>query len=94
MTPGSTAPDPHDDSGKSPGLAAELGRYTGFGLSLGLATALFAWAGAWLDDRLHTEPLFVIVGAFVGFAGGFYSMYWRLVLRGHEAGRPPDERDT
>lgn len=91
MTRGSRAPDPHDDGGGSTGLATELGRYAGFGLTLGLATAAFAWFGAWLDGRLHTEPLFVIVGAFVGFAGGFYSMYWRLVL--HDRGsREGDER--
>lgn len=64
----------------SGGLAAQLGRYTGFGLTIGLSTALFAWLGTLIDERLRTEPLFVIVGAFLGFGAGFYSMYWRLVL--------------
>ena len=62
------------------GVATQLGRYAGFGLTIGLSTALFAWLGTLLDERLGTEPAFVHVGAFLGFAAGFYSMYWRLVL--------------
>lgn len=91
MKRGSRAPDPEDRG--SAGLATELGRYAGFGLTIGLATAVFAWVGAWLDGRLHTEPLFVILGAFGGFAAGFYSMYWRLVLGGRDADGGPDDRN-
>lgn len=70
-----------DDADGPAGTAVQLGRYAGFGLTMGLATALFAWLGTWVDGRLGTEPLFVVIGAFLGFAAGFYSMYWRLVLR-------------
>lgn len=75
--------------------ARQLGELAGFGLTMALATALFAWLGSLLDDRLGTKPLFVLVGAFVGFGAGFYSMYSRLVLRGREPDRAPrsDERD-
>lgn len=66
---------------ESPRLASELGRYAGFGLTIGAATALFAWLGTLADGWLGTEPLFVLVGAFLGFAAGFYSMYSRLVLQ-------------
>lgn len=68
------------------GVAVQLGRHAGFGLTIGLATALFAWLGTLLDARLGTEPAFVLVGAFLGFAAGFYSMYWRLVLHDDESG--------
>lgn len=61
--------------------AANHSELAGLGLTLGLATALFAWAGNWLDGRLGTSPLFVLLGAFLGFGGGFWSMYSRLVLR-------------
>ncbi|MFV1986254.1 MAG: AtpZ/AtpI family protein [Gemmatimonadota bacterium] len=54
-------------------------------MTLGLAVALFAWAGNWLDSRLGTSPLFVLLGVFGGFGGGFWSMYSRLVLRGRES---------
>jgi len=49
---------------------------------MAVATALFSWLGSLLDARLNTKPLFVLVGAFLGFGGGFYSMYWRLVIKG------------
>lgn len=59
----------------------DYGELAGLGLTLGLATALFAWGGDWLDGRLGTSPLFVLLGAFLGFGSGFYSIYARLVLR-------------
>ena len=58
----------------------QLGRYSGHGLTLGLSTALFAWLGSLADERLHTGPLFVLLGTFIGFGGGFYAMYRQLVL--------------
>lgn len=63
----------------------EVGRYSGYGLTIALSTALFAWLGKLLDERFRTGPLFVIVGTLAGFGASFYSMYWRLVLD-----RPPD----
>ena len=57
-----------------------MGRYGGYGLTLGLSTALFAWLGSLLDERLGTGSLFVVVGTFVGFGGAFYSMYRNLMI--------------
>lgn len=76
---------PLSDQDRSRGTLAELGRYSGYGLTLGIATALFAWIGSVLDERFHTGPLFVLFGTFAGFGAGFYSMYRHLVL---------DERDS
>ncbi|MDT8435478.1 MAG: AtpZ/AtpI family protein [Gemmatimonadota bacterium] len=75
------------------GSLAQLGRYGGHGLTLGLSTALFAWIGWRVDERLHTGPLFVILGTFTGFAAGFYSMYRRLVIEPRIAARDRDARD-
>jgi len=76
----------------------ELGRYGGYGLTIGLATALFAWLGSVLDERLQTGPLFVILGTFTGFGAGFYSMYRHLVVDPREEGPngegPPDSGDA
>jgi len=58
----------------------QLGRYSGHGITLGLSTALFAWLGSLADERLHTGPLFVLIGTFVGFSAGFYVMYRELVI--------------
>ncbi len=78
--------DRENDPVKDPGRpmsprAADHSEIAGLGITLGLATALFAWAGNWLDGRLGTSPLFVLLGAFLGFGGGFWSMYSRLVVR-------------
>lgn len=62
------------------GTLAELGRYSGHGVTLGLSTALFAWLGTLADERLHTEPLFVLLGTALGFGTGFYAMYRQLVI--------------
>ena len=59
---------------------ADAARVAGQGLTLALATGLFLWAGWWLDNRLGTVPLFTVLGAFVGAAAGFYSLYYHVVL--------------
>lgn len=90
-----TEPSPGGGTGAGqdpPGLAGQLGHYAGFGLTIGVATALFAWLGTLLDDWLGTRPLFVLIGAFLGFAAGFYSMYWRLVLQPDTRSEPEDDR--
>lgn len=72
-------------------LIAEVGEYTGFGLTWALSVLLFLLAGWWLDRRIGTEPLFMIVGAFVGASAGFYSLY-RHVMKlgsGGERDEPP-----
>lgn len=66
------------DDEPAPALAGELGRYAGHGLTIALSTALFAWLGSWADDRLGTSPVFVLLGVFVGFGAGFYSMITKL----------------
>lgn len=73
----------------SPG-AANHSELAGLGIMLGLATALFALGGNWIDGRLGTKPLFVLIGTFLGFGGGFWSMYSRLVVRKREDEPEPD----
>ncbi len=64
----------------SPSTMAQVGRHAGYGITIAASAALFAWLGTLLDARLGTRPLFVVLGAFLGFGAGFYSMYRRLVL--------------
>jgi hypothetical protein len=80
------------DGPRPRGTLPEVGRYGGYGLTLGLSTALFAWIGSLHDERFHTGPLFVILGTFTGFAAGFYSMYWHLVLS--QRRQPPDKEEN
>ena len=39
-----------------------------------------------MDGKVGTEPLFMILGAFVGAGAGFYSLYFHMVIE-------PRERD-
>jgi F0F1-type ATP synthase assembly protein I len=52
----------------------------GLGLTLALSVLLFLGIGAWLDSRLGTGPLLLILGAFVGAGAGFYSLYYHIVI--------------
>jgi hypothetical protein len=82
------------NDGNRPGSPlADIGRLGGHGLTLGIATALFAWIGSILDERFRTGPLFVILGTFTGFGAGFYSMYRHLVSKPSEED-PDDEPGT
>jgi ATP synthase protein I len=51
----------------------------GLGFQFAASLVLFFFAGQWLDRRLGTAPVFLLVGVFVGGGGSFYSMYRRLM---------------
>ena len=68
----------------------ETGRYMGHGLTFALSTLVFLLAGWWVDGKLGTSPILLIVGAFVGAAAGFYSLYYHVVV---EPGRAEGEED-
>ena len=53
--------------------------FAGIGIQFALTILVFVLGGVWLDKRLHSSPWFVLVGTFVGAAGGFYSMYRQAV---------------
>jgi len=56
------------------------GRYMGLGLAFALSILLFMGGGAWLDSKLGTTPLLILVGAAVGAGTGFYSLYYHVVI--------------
>jgi ATP synthase protein I len=72
----------------------ELGRYTGLGLTWALSVLFFLLIGYWLDRRLGTLPWFTLVGAFIGAAGGFLSLYKSVTAasRSERHGSPRSER--
>lgn len=51
-------------------------KYLGAGLRFGGAIVMFLLGGLALDGWLHTKPLFILVGTFVGAGLGFVSV-WR-----------------
>ena len=76
-------PKREDPAGRGVRLYAKAAgsELASLGIALGLAIALLAVGGNWLDNRLGTAPLFVLLGVFTGFAGGCYSLFGRLARR-------------
>ena len=72
---------------REPSPLAGAGKYMGLGLQFAGSIVLFMFAGIWLDKRLGTTPIFVILGVFGGAAAAFYVIYRKLM-----ADLPKDER--
>ncbi|MDQ6737907.1 MAG: AtpZ/AtpI family protein [Gemmatimonadota bacterium] len=74
------------EKGSAPG-ASDL---AGVGLQFAVSVILFVFAGQWLDRKVGTGPLFLILGVFLGAGGSFYSMYRKLMAaqRGDGDRRP------
>ena len=56
-------------------------RYSSAGMQLAITVGLGVWAGLWADGKLGTSPILVVVGTFLGFGAGFYSLYMSLFGR-------------
>ena len=56
------------------------GQHLGYGLAWALSVLLFLGAGAWLDGKLGTSPVLLVIGAFIGAGAGFYSLYYHIVI--------------
>ena len=54
-------------------------RLIGVGFFIGGSILLGVVAGRWLDSKLNTEPIFVIVGLVLGIAIAFYGVYQMLL---------------
>lgn len=61
-------------------LARITGQYMGHGLTMAMATMLFLLIGWWVDSKLGTTPVLMLLGAFVGAAAGFYRLYYHVVI--------------
>ncbi len=72
-----------EDSTRSQ-LVSAAGQFTGFGFTWALSVLFFLLGGWWLDGKLGTAPLFTILGAFLGGAAGFYSLYRHIVVASRE----------
>ena len=85
------SPDP-----KREGAAGDLYRYSGLGLQFAATGIVFAFAGRWLDGRIGTSPLGLLVGVFLGFGLGLYSMVKKLPSspkKSRDEKRPPSPSD-
>lgn len=51
-----------------------IATYTHLGLTFAVVVLLGFFGGYWLDGKVGTTPLFAIIGAFAGAAGGFINL--------------------
>jgi len=61
----------------------------GLGLTMALSVLFFLGIGAWVDSKLGTSPLLLIVGAFIGAGAGFYSLYYHIVIEPRQRDNDP-----
>jgi F0F1-type ATP synthase assembly protein I len=54
-------------------------RLTGVGFFIGGSILLGVLTGLWLDSKLNTSPILVLVGLFLGLIVAFYGVY-QMVL--------------
>ena len=79
----------HGSENPSPSSSiAGVGAVAGMGFQFALSILLFLLAGQWIDRKLGTAPLFLIVFVFMGAGASFYSFYRKLV----DQQRRDDER--
>ncbi len=53
----------------------EVGKYLDLGMRFAISIALGLFGGYWLDKKIHTLPLFLILGMFFGAFSGFLTIY-------------------
>lgn len=61
----------------------------GLGLAWALSVLLFLGVGTWVDRKLGTTPIFLVLGAFIGAAAGFYSLYYHIVIEPRQRENDP-----
>jgi len=53
----------------------QVGPYMDLGLRLVISLLMGIFGGYWLDRKLHTLPLFLLIGFLFGAFSGFLSIY-------------------
>ncbi len=61
---------------KQPALTEQLHSSNG-SVELVLSAVLFGLIGLWIDSKVGTTPIFLLVFTFLGFAGAAISVYYR-----------------
>lgn len=68
-------------AGRTAGNAGGMGglAYAGLGLQFGVSLVAFYYLGQWLDRRLGTAPVFLLVCVLVGSGAAFFALYRQLM---------------
>lgn len=78
--------------GKFSGSNQYLGFAVSFGLTMAITVFMLFKGGQWLDARLGTEPLFMILGVLLGVAAVFKRLLADLKLM-ERSGRNDDDAE-
>jgi F0F1-type ATP synthase assembly protein I len=68
----------------------DLARFSGLGLQYAATVGVFALLGRWLDQRLGASPACLLVGVFLGFGLGLYSIVKKLPSSSRSSPRAKD----
>jgi len=80
-----------DQKGSDPrDVIRASGQFMGLGLAWAVSVLLFLGVGAWVDSKLGTAPLLLVLGAFIGGAAGFYSLYYHIVIEPRQRENDPE----
>ena len=82
------------ESGPDPLARNEYARYAGMGFTFALTIMAFAWFGWWIDGRLGTTPICLLVGVLAGFTGGLISMIKRVPPARHRSSDAEIDADS
>ena len=53
----------------------QVGRLSAAGIELSISTIIGVFGGRWLDGKLGTSPLFMLIGLVLGVVAGFRSIF-------------------
>lgn len=70
----------------------QVGPYLSLGIEFVASILLCLFAGRWLDSKLGTAPMLILIGVFVGASVGFYN-FFRVILRLQEAEKRKVDRE-
>ncbi len=65
-----------------------------WGLTLAISVTLGVLGGRWVDQKLSTTPLFILIGLFWGVGGSFLSLYLQVKRMGDREAPPPTDSSS
>ncbi len=82
---------PSTSRGKQQSLWELLGLFWQIGYIIAIPAVLFMFSGAWLDKKLGTLPVFVIVGMLLSMGVSMVAI-WRIVRRTMGSADTPQDK--